>query len=412
MPDTMPAPTRAAAVPAAVPAAAMLTPNIGTAAQEERDRVGFTDLRAARRARAFAEMERLGLDALVLGREANVRYVAGSRRLWTASSRPFGPTAVAVRATGRVHLMTFSASYEGAPAEVPLEDVYCTSFNVGTLLASLNAIPGLRDATRVGVDGFTLFMRDLLPEVVPGAEIVPVEPELRALRRIKLPDEIAVMRTAAAIAEAALRAAADRIRPGVTEKDLQAAFLERMCTLGTSQFSQQGTFTVVDPPGRLRWVTSGRLLDEGDLVALAGGALWAGYEGTLARTWRCGTRTVASPAQRALLSRWRGATDAVVDACRPGATGEDLVAAHERAGEPVPRMPIVYAVGLGHEGPIAGSAHGVDFDRRQVLEAGMVVAVRSFVTGPAGGVLGEDMVLVGPDGPERITTLGHGPLDA
>ncbi len=389
----------------------MLTPNLGTGAQEERDRVSFTELRAARRARAFAEMERLDLDALVLGREANVRYVAGSRRLWTASSRPFGPTAVAVRSTGRVHLMTFSASLEGAPAEVPLGDVFCTSFNVGTLLGSLGSIDGLRAARRVGVDGFTLFMRDLLPTVVPSAEIVGVEPELRALRRVKLPDEIVALRIAAAIAEAALVAAADRVRPGVTEKDLQAAYLERMCVLGTSQFSQQGTFTVVDPPGRLRLVTSGRLLDEGDLVALAGGVLWAGYEGTLARTWRCGNRSEPTAGQRSLHRRWRDVSDAVVAACRPGATGADLVAAHEIAGEPLPRMPIVYSIGLGHEGPIAGSSHGVDLDRQQVLEPGMVVAVRTFVAGAAGGVLGEDMVLVGAGDPERLTTLGHGPLE-
>ncbi len=397
---------------------AMLTPNLGTGAQEDRDRVSFTDLRGARRARAFSTMERLGLDALVLGREANVRYAAGSRRLWTASSRPFGPTAVAVRATGRVHLMTFSASLEGAPAEVPLSDVFCTSFNVGTLLGSLGAIEGLRGANRVGVDGFTLFMRDVLPTVVPSAEIVGVEPELRAMRRVKLPDEIVALRTAAAIAEAALVAAAERVRPGVTEKDLQAAYLERMCALGTSQFSHQGTFTVVDPPGRLRLVTSGRLLDEGDLVALAGGALWAGYEGTLARTWRCGARAArttmtpgrASDAQRSLHRREREVNDAVVAACRPGFTGADLVAAHEATGEPLPRMPIVYSVGLGHEGPVAGSVHGIELDRQQVLEAGMVVAVRTFVAGPAGGVLGEDMVLVGADGPERLTTLGPGPL--
>ena len=75
----------------------------------------------------------------------------------------------------------------------------------------------------------------------------------------------------------------------MTEHHLRAAFLERMCELGTSQFAQQGTFTVIDPGAPLRWTTSDRVLAAGDVVALAGGVLWAGYEGSLARTWWCGT---------------------------------------------------------------------------------------------------------------------------
>jgi Xaa-Pro aminopeptidase len=386
------------------------TPNIGTAAMEDRDRVDYTTLRAARRARAFAEMDRLGLDACLLGREANVKYFSGARRLWTASSRPFGPTAVAVRATGRVHLMTFSASYEGAPAEVPFEDVYCLSFNIGKLLEAVAAVPELRGAQRIGVDGFSPFLRDLLPSALPNAEFVGIEPELCAMRRIKLPAEIEVIRTAVAIAESSLFHAASAVTPGVTEKQVQAAFIDRMCTLGTSQFAQQGTFTIIDPHDGLRWITSERRLDEGSLVALAGGALWAGYEGSLARTWFCGRQTSPRAEHHALHDRWRSVMDRVIGACRPGRTGADVVAAHEAAGEALPPMPILYGIGLGHEGAVAGSSLGTEVDRRQRIEAGMVLGVRTYVAGAAGGYLGEDMVLVQEDGPEVLTTLGPGPL--
>ena len=64
---------------------------------------------------------------------------------------------------------------------------------------------------------------------------------------MKLPEEITCIRTAAAIAESSLYAAISEVRPGVTEHHLRAAFLDRMCALGTSQFAQQGTFTVIDP---------------------------------------------------------------------------------------------------------------------------------------------------------------------
>ena len=46
-------------------------------------------LRSERRARALAQMEAHDLDVLVLGRQANVRYVAGAPQLWVAGTRPF-----------------------------------------------------------------------------------------------------------------------------------------------------------------------------------------------------------------------------------------------------------------------------------------------------------------------------------
>ena len=54
-------------------------------------------LRRPAASRVLAEMERADIDILVIGREANARYVAGVRRLWTAGSRPFGAGCVLIR---------------------------------------------------------------------------------------------------------------------------------------------------------------------------------------------------------------------------------------------------------------------------------------------------------------------------
>ncbi len=48
-------------------------------------------LRVGRRERALAQMDKHDLDVLVLGRQANVRYVSGAPQLWVAGTRPFGP---------------------------------------------------------------------------------------------------------------------------------------------------------------------------------------------------------------------------------------------------------------------------------------------------------------------------------
>ena len=186
------------------------------------------------------------------------------------------------------------------------------------MIERFRAIPGVLDARRIGFDGLSPLFEGMLRQALPDAEFVGVEDVMRGLRRVKLPDEITCLRTAAAVAESSLYAAIGELRPGATEHHLRATFLARMCELGTSQFAQQGTFTVLDPGAPFRWTTSDRVLRNGDAVALAGGALWAGYEGSLARTWVCGD---ASPSaeQRAAYARWRAVMDAVVDHVPPRA---------------------------------------------------------------------------------------------
>jgi Xaa-Pro aminopeptidase len=212
------------------------------------------------------------------------------------------------------------------------------------------------------------------------------------------------MRIAISIAESAVYAAAREVHADAPEKSLQAAYLERMCNLGTSQFAQQGTFSAIGPDGAIRWITGEGTIADGDQVVLAGGALWAGYEGSLGRTWSCGP---PSSIHLELHERWQRVFDALFAATRPGATGADLVAAHESAGESVPPMPIAYAVGLGHEGPIAGTSLGSTFDANQRIDAGNVIALRTHLRSKSGGYFAEEMVYVGDDKTELLTTLGH-----
>jgi Xaa-Pro aminopeptidase len=158
----------------------------------------------------------------------------------------------------------------------------------------------------------------------------------------------------------------------------------------------------------LHWTTANDAIPDCAPIALAGGVLWAGYEGSLARTWWSGTRA-PDAAARSAHSRWHDTTSRVIDAIRPGVTGGDVLAAFGAVpGDTATRS--VYSVGLGHEGTVA--AHWLDDETlaTEVISAGMVLAIRELVATDAGGFLGEEMVLVTADGVERLTTLGHGPL--
>lgn len=385
------------------------TPDIGTALREDRTRIDFAALRAARRARVFAEMERLGIDACLFGRETNARYTAGHRRLWTSNTRAYMPTCIAIRSTGQVHVMALGASVEDASEDLPPENVYGRSFDPATLLGVYAGIPGLAAAKRVGVDGLTIGMRTMIGHVCPQAEIVGFESSMRALRRVKLPIEIDCLRVAIAIGEASLQRAADGLRPGVSGRALLATYTERMAQLGTTTFADQGTFHAAVSGPTPPFGVEPAAFEENSAVVLAGGAQWAGYEGALARTWWCGEGPPSDGAVE-LYRRWRLTMDALFEACRPGRTGHDLVAAYTHDGEPLPGMPIAHSVGMGHEGPVAGSPLGESFDATQTLEPDMVLTLRAWVRDDRTGHLGEEIVRIGADGPECLTTMSHGAI--
>ena len=104
-------------------------------------------LRTGRRERALAQMEKHDLDVLVLGRQANVRYVSGAPQLWVAGTRPFGPTCVVIRETGAIHLL--STWDEGVPDDIPHENLYGIAWNPMNTISVLKGIDGATLAEQV-----------------------------------------------------------------------------------------------------------------------------------------------------------------------------------------------------------------------------------------------------------------------
>ncbi len=257
---------------------------IGMMGLEDDARVDFGLLRAERRAKVFSGMETHGIDALMLGGAGDVHYVSGARQLGRAGVLPFAPVAVVVRSTGRVHLL--STWDEGVPPEIGREDLYGLSWNPANLMASLAAIPGLRESRRVGTDGLTPMFARLISGLVDGAELVDAAPVMAAARRIKTLDEITCLDVASAIAESALSALEDALRPGITEHELLGVYYEHVARLGApTPPSESVCFaTPSRGPVRYRRLASDRPVGDGELVVLAPGALYAGYEAGLART--------------------------------------------------------------------------------------------------------------------------------
>src|SRR5690606_13251718 len=143
-------------------------------------------------------MARHDLDVVVLARPAEVAFAAGARQLWTAGSRPFGPQCVAVRATGRTHLLTY-CDFD-TPEPVTHDDLLGLWWNPANLARELAGIPGLADARRVGTTSSSPGFDRLLAAVAPGAEEVDAGPAVWEARLPKSPAEVDRIRSAIGIA--------------------------------------------------------------------------------------------------------------------------------------------------------------------------------------------------------------------
>lgn len=341
-------------------------------------------LRAARRARVVTAMAEAGLDVLVLGRRDDVAYATGVRGLWTAGTRPFGPAALLVAATGAVHVL--STWDDGVPPEIPFEHLFGVTWNPQVMATALRAVPGLSDARRVGVDAWSPGFARAIGRLAPGADVVAADDLVRAVRAQKLPAEVERMAAACAAARAAVDAAAaalpvggDPRGPGVARPDLVAARAAALRLLAARGVTVPTTGVVVDPaPPDARGGGDPRVhVDVGVLVD--------GYEGGSGRTVTLGASVPPGAEGGA-----DDAHDRVVAACRPGATGASLVATARAAGADGLE---VRGSGMGVEPPVVTA----DVGAGAVLAPGAVVSVAVAVAGDRR----RDLVLVADDGPPR-----------
>ncbi|MCA2261882.1 M24 family metallopeptidase [Mycobacterium marseillense] len=357
-------------------------------------------LRSGRRQRALDQMAAHDLDVLVLGRQANVRYVTGAPQLWVAGTRPFGPTCVVVRETGAVHLL--STWDEGVPDDIPHENLYGISWNPMNTMSALQRIDGAAGARRVGTDALSPVFAQLLPTAFPNAQLVDGELAMRAARRVKTAEEIAAVRESVAVAESALAAAVAELRPGVSEQALTGVVLEASAAGGVSTPSNQDVAWATSRTHPWRRADGDGRVQDGDLVAFAAGVLAGGYVGEVGRTWPASKKQVPGGAS-ALYRRWDSLWDRLIDACRPGAGASELMAAYQAAGEPEPPMPVARGLGMGFDPPVV-SKHLPATAADERLEPGMVLAVTGYVWEEGvGAVFGREAVLITADGPEVLT---------
>jgi Xaa-Pro dipeptidase len=315
----------------------------------------------------LAEMERRGIDALVLGREANARAVSGADRLWLSGTRAFAPGCVVVRKTAGVHLL---ANSNDGFEEFPVDHLYPVTWNPAKLVGALRAIPGLTDARTVGVDGMSPAMHAVLGELVPNADLADAGPIFAEVWRVPSADKIEAVREAARVARDGLAAMATFLRDGVRARVLRGVCAERFAALGVTTPAFEAVAAPIDG-GASTWLPPERLLGAGENVALRAGALRNGWEASLARTYVVAEPSVEQPPP----DGWAE----LIALCRTGT----------RIGHLRDLDAVVYGVGRGVE----------PYDDELALEPGMVFALELH----RGRRLHQDVLHLTDDGPVILT---------
>ncbi len=244
------------------------------------------------------------------------------------------------------------------------------------------------------------FRTQRLRERYPAFEIRDLTPHLDALRVIKSPEEIAVLRRNGKLSAEAVRQAMLATRPGVFEYEIEAA--ARFVTLKGGARGMAFAPIVGSGPNSCIWHydANGRKTEAGDLVLMDFGADLDHMAMDISRTWP--VSGVFSPEQRAAYEVVLTVEKACLEAYRPGATAADVQA---RVAE------VLEAKGLDGRGERGGFGHFVGLGTHDVgpriirLEEGMVFAIEPGLYYPEKGfgIRIEDTVLITRDGCEVLT---------
>jgi Xaa-Pro aminopeptidase len=343
-----------------------------------------------RRERLGARLGELGVDAVLVTRLPNVRYLTG----FTGSNGQ-----VLVTSDAAV-LYTDGRYDEQSRREVDgmEREIYLDSFP--PVERQTNAF-GLR---RVGFEaaGVTYRFWQRLRERLEGVELVPLEPEVERQRVAKDADEVAAISRAQETADVAFERVVlgGGLYEGVTEREVARALEDAMLDAGADDRAFETIVAFGPNAAEPHHTPTDRALERGDVVKTDLGAVVAGYHSDMTRTVAFGSPPPELREIRDLVAR---AQRAGIDAARPGAALRDVDAAARSVIEDAGRGE-AFSHGLGH-----GVGLEIHEDPRlhrtaegDLLE-GAVVTIEPGVYVPGlGGVRIEDTVEVTAGGAREI----------
>jgi Xaa-Pro dipeptidase len=262
----------------------------------------------------------------------------------------------------------------------------------------------------VAVDGLTMrvFEWQAFVETAGTREVKmqDVRSDLLYIRAQKTADEIAAMREAIRVSEAALEQVMAWVQPGMTERQIAKRLDEEMEAFGGQGLAFETHVLIGENSAKPHGITGNRVLHENEFLLIDYGAKVQGYPADITRTFVIGTPTEQMQKIHDVVRRANEAAQAIA---RPGVScGEVDKAARD----------VIVQAGYG-EYFIHRTGHGLGLEIHELpqiaegveaqLAPGMVFTIEPGIYLPGiGGVRIEDNVHITDSGIEVLTSYPRG----
>jgi len=390
----------------------------GPSQADYEERIDFERLRRERLARAEEAMKKHDLDAVLVWRDENVRYLTSARVIMLQYRASTHCGALLPRG-GEPILFISGGDYARAKLMMPwihrmepialLEEPGLVEHYVEKQLKEVLAAHGLLDAS-IGIDMMTYTQLSAYRRFLQGVEWRDGDEAMKNARIIKTGEEIKVMEIATAIAEAVTARAIKSVAEGRRECEVAGDAMQTLFSLGAELSHTASPFVAsgerMSPPTRF---SSDKIIRSGDLVFIDIGACWNGYFSDIGRTVICGK---PSNRQREIYRAVYEALMAAINQMKPGVRISRVAGAcREKAAEHGLEKNFIHLF-IGHgvgvspnEPPYVGEPIPGASD--VVLEAGMTLAIEPLIWVPGiqggGGVRLEDTILITEHGPHILS---------
>jgi Xaa-Pro dipeptidase len=375
------------------------------------------NIRHDRIARVQARMREEGLVAIVVMNHDDFRYLFGEDRTQPRAIVPYDGPPEIVAFTGEEPELLAALTDGGVRV---FGSVGGQIHDIVDRLRELTARPDAPVSggrPRVGMQLWfdtPAFLVDLFRRVNPEVELVSSDPVMDALRMVKDPDEVAMLREAQRVAGIGMDRARELLRPGIGAHDVATEALYAMLRAGAERTSTPVYVTFGIETCMLHGRVSPRPLERGELAIVDLTPQVEGYCANLARTFVLGE---PDRRQAELLTTYAEIVEVVRPALRPGATVAELDATtHE----------VCRRHGL-EQHHVTGIGHGIGLRFEEIpastiipphknvhLREGMTMTIGHPVLAIPGfgGARFEDVYRVGPGGGELLSPYPVTPVIA
>lgn len=357
-------------------------------------------------ARVRAMMDERGYDAVVVRDEANLRWLTGAQGVFDYTYE-FPHAAFITVADCFLH--TDSRYFNSFEEHLPADSPWKLDMDNGSIpgWVAQRALEGKCRVMAVEDDMQVGFYNDIKVELAKRSICVDMplmHHDIQNMRAVKDEEEVALMRRAQAITDAAFAHICEFIKPGQTEKEIRNELENFMFSHGADSLAFGSIVASGPNTANPHAVPSDRVVQKGDFVLLDYGAGLGDYRSDMTRTVVLGEPEQWQVDLYDLVRRTHEECAAAVHA---GVNGNDI---YELSRKVIGDAGFgdYYNHGLGH-GVGIDIHEQPNFNRSCVeIPAGAVITMEPGVYLPGkGGVRLEDYGVVTEDGYEPFTRSSH-----